>query len=320
MSIVLGIETSCDDTGVAIVNSDNKILYQSRISSNHEQYGGILPSLAFRSHSEAIKKILQEINNINYSIDAVAVTYGPGLKNSLFVGTYAAQTYAMIKNIPIYGVNHLIAHLYAVILEFPNIRYPFIGLVVSGAHSALYLVHSCTEVILLGDTTDDAPGECFDKVARMLGLSFPGGPIIDKIARNVKPTIKFPKVKIDGYNFSFSGLKSSIARFIENNKYVKIEDIAASAEYAIVNHIVEQIVRVTDKYNNNRVVLAGGVGANTLLRNKLSNLVELYTCSVELCTDNGVMVASLGMQLLDKKPSKYFEPDVSIDLEKVYTL
>ena len=319
--IVLGIETSCDETGIGIVQG-NKLLANVISSSmdQHARFGGVVPEIAARAHLEALDSVLaQALKDANISIDdvdAVAVTNGPGLAGALMVGVGAAKALAVALNKPIYAVNHLVAHVAVDILERGKLETPTVALLVSGGHTSLLLVRDIlNDVELLGETVDDAAGEAFDKVARVLGLAYPGGPEIDKAAKQGDPkAIKFPRglslpkdMDQNRYNFSFSGLKTAVARHVERaesqGETISVPDVAASFREAVVDVLVTKAINACLENKVPRLILGGGVVANARLREVAAARceeagIELRIPAFSLCTDNGAMIASLGAQMV----------------------
>ena len=319
--IVLGIETSCDETGIGIVQG-NKLLANVISSSmdQHARFGGVVPEIAARAHLEALEsvlaKALEDAKIAINDVDAIAVTNGPGLAGALMVGVGAAKALAVSLNKPIYAVNHLVAHVAVDILERGKLETPTVALLVSGGHTSLLLVRDIlNDVELLGETVDDAAGEAFDKVARVLGLAYPGGPEIDKAAKEGDPkAIRFPRglslpkdMENNRYNFSFSGLKTAVARHFElaqsKGEEISIPDVAASFREAVVDVLVTKAVNACLDNNVPRLILGGGVVANARLREVASERcqeagIELRIPALSLCTDNGAMIASLGSQMV----------------------
>ena len=317
--VVLGIETSCDETGIGIVRGST--LLANVISSSmdqHARFGGVVPEIAARAHLEALESTLQKaLKDAGISlkeIDAVAVTNGPGLAGALMVGVGAAKALAVALDKPIYAVNHLVAHVAVDVLERGELQTPTVALLVSGGHTSLILVRDLlNDVEVLGETIDDAAGEAFDKIARVLGLSYPGGPEIDKAAKEGNPkAVRFPRgltlpkdQQKHRYNFSFSGLKTAVARHVElaNSKgeQVSIPDIAASFREAVVDVLVTKAINACLDHNVPRLILGGGVVANARLREVAAARcaeqgIELRIPAFSLCTDNGAMIASLAAQ------------------------
>ena len=319
--IVLGIETSCDETGIGIVQGTK--LLANVISSSmdqHARFGGVVPEIAARAHLEALEsvlaKALEDAKIAINDVDAIAVTNGPGLAGALMVGVGAAKALAVSLNKPIYAVNHLVAHVAVDILERGKLETPTVALLVSGGHTSLLLVRDIlNDVELLGETVDDAAGEAFDKVARVLGLAYPGGPEIDKAAKEGDPkAIRFPRglslpkdMENNRYNFSFSGLKTAVARHVElaqsKGEEMSIPDVAASFREAVVDVLVTKAVNACLDNNVPRLILGGGVVANARLREVAAERcqeagIELRIPALSLCTDNGAMIASLGSQMV----------------------
>ena len=327
--IVLGIETSCDETGIGIVRGAT--LLANVISSSmdqHARFGGVVPEIAARAHLEALEATLQKaLHDAGISIneiDAVAVTNGPGLAGALMVGVGAAKALAVAIDKPIYAVNHLVAHVAVDVLERGKLETPTVALLVSGGHTSLLLVRDLlNDVELLGETIDDAAGEAFDKIARVLGLSYPGGPEIDRVAKNGDPkAIRFPRgltlpkdQEKHRYNFSFSGLKTAVARHVElaqsKGEQVSIPDVAASFREAVVDVLVTKAINACQDNGVPRLILGGGVVANSRLREVAEARcqeagIELRIPALSLCTDNGAMIASLAAQkiMAGVQPSK----------------
>lgn len=299
---ILGIETSCDETAAAIVENDTKILANVVASSVelHKKTGGIIPEVAAREQIRCIIPVIQQSLKDVKKIDAIAVTVGPGLIGSLLVGTETARTLAYVWQKPIIPINHLQAHLYANWLNNQAPQFPAIGLVVSGGHTDLVLMKQHGKIKWLGGTRDDAAGECFDKTARVLGLSYPGGPEISRLAE--KGSVKTyhlprPMVKQKNLDFSFSGLKTAVINLVKKEKTIKRPDLAASIQTAIVDCLVTKTIRAVKNHPVKSLLLSGGVAANTLLREKLAmaskNLgVQFFVPPRSLCTDNAVIVAA----------------------------
>ena len=317
--LVLGIETSCDETGVGIVRGHE--LLANEIASSveeHARFGGVVPEVASRAHLESIEPALaracREAGVQLADVDAIAVTAGPGLVGALLVGVATAKALAVALGVPVYGVNHLASHVVVDELQHGELPDPTIGLLVSGGHSSLLMVADGTERIdLLGQTLDDAAGEAFDKVARLLGLPFPGGPWIDRAARDGDPdSIWFPRglsTERDRYpyDFSFSGLKTAVSRWVkareEAGEAVPVADVAASVQEAIADVLTERLVAACVDHGVGHAVLGGGVAANSRLRAMAEARceaagLELRVPRPELCTDNGAMVAALGSRLV----------------------
>jgi len=319
--LVLGIESTCDETGVGIVRG-NRLLANALHSSmdEHSKFGGVVPEVAARAHLEAISptldKALAEAGVQMKDIDAIAVANGPGLAGALMVGIGAAKGLAIANNKPIYAVNHLVGHVGADVLERGYVQLPTIALLVSGGHTSLLLVRDLLgDAQLLGETIDDAAGEAFDKVARVLGLPYPGGPQIDKLAQDGDPkAIRFPRglslpkdMEKHRYDFSFSGLKTAVARYVEKAEAEGIPlnraDVAASFREAVVDVLLTKALNACQEFGVDRLLLGGGVVANARLREVATQRceaagIELRIPRFSLCTDNGAMIASLGAQLV----------------------
>lgn len=319
--LVLGIETSCDETGVGIVRGET--LLANVIASSmeeHARYGGVVPEIAARAHLEAFTPTLQsalaEAGVALTNLDAIAVTSGPGLSGALMVGIAAAKALAVSLDKPLYAVNHLVGHVGVDVLAGDELEYPTIALLVSGGHTSLLLVWDLvSDVELLGETMDDAAGEAFDKVARLLGLPYPGGPEIDRAARDGDPqAIRFPRglslprdLEEHRYDFSFSGLKTAVARHVERlrdaGEDVPIADIAASFREAVIDVLITKALAACVDLGVPRLLLGGGVVANARLRDVAAQRsaeagVALRIPPLSLCTDNGAMIAALGAQLI----------------------
>ncbi len=305
--LILGIDTSCDDTAASVVEDGTKIL--SNMVSNqheiHERYGGIVPELASRKHiemilpvvDEAMKKAKAEFRDIS----AIAVCQGPGLIGSLLVGVCFAKPLCFVHNIPMIAVNHLEGHICSIFLEESKPDFPFIGLVVSGGHTNIYRVDDFSSYTELARTRDDAAGEAFDKVAKLMGLGYPGGPIIDRISIDGYPdAISFPRVNLQGsLDFSFSGLKTAVLNYLKKNPDSRKEDVAASFQSAVIDVLVDRTIQAAKKEGVKKVCLSGGVSANSALRVAIRQKsseedIEVYLPSLSLCTDNAAMIASAG--------------------------
>lgn len=311
MPVILGIESSCDETSASIC-ADGVIL--SNIIANqtiHEAYGGVVPELASRVHQQNIvPAVHQSIYNANISkndIDAVAFTRGPGLLGSLLVGVSFAKAFALARNLPLIEINHMQAHVLAHFIDDPKPSFPFLCLTVSGGHTQIVLVRNYFDMEVVGKTNDDAAGEALDKTSKILGLPYPGGPLIDKYARSGNPdTYQFPEPQIPGLDFSFSGLKTAILYFIRDNvklnpNFVEdnMADICASVEKRIVTILLNKLKKAARQYNIKDVALAGGVSANTGLRRGLIEAGEqmgwnTFIPQFQYCTDNAAMIAIAG--------------------------
>lgn len=301
---ILGIESSCDETAVSICKN-GKIL-SNIVSSQqvHSNYGGVVPEVASREHDRLLNYlVIESIKEANISlndIEGIGVTKGPGLAGALLTGVSFAKGFSQSLNIPIIGINHLEAHIYANFLAYPELEYPLVCLLVSGGHTQIWYIKNIFDYELLGDTRDDAAGEAFDKGARILGLGYPGGPVIEKIAnRGNSNAIKFPRALMekDNLEFSFSGLKTSLLYLVKKEKSYKIEDIVASYQNAILDVLVEKLIRSIKMKKVNTCIIAGGVAANKSLHNlvndKLNNRINVYYPDINLCTDNAAMIAFL---------------------------
>ncbi|MGQ9745308.1 MAG: tRNA (adenosine(37)-N6)-threonylcarbamoyltransferase complex transferase subunit TsaD [Dissulfurimicrobium sp.] len=313
---VLAIETSCDETSAAVIEDGRRIL-SNLVASQiaiHSKYGGVVPELASRHHLDAIvyvvEKALLNAGMVIGDVDAIAVTQGPGLVGSLVVGFSFAKAVAAARLLPITGVNHIHAHLLSVFLERDAPGFPFIGLIVSGGHTALYLVKDFLSMELLGRTRDDAAGEAFDKVAKMLGLEYPGGPAIGRLAMSGDPcAFSYPRAWLRDapFDFSFSGLKTAVLTSIKKKMVTGsgqlVADICASFQEAVVDVLVEKAVFALKSYGIKDLVICGGVAANQRLRDKISEAAvsghfRVFLPSLELCTDNAAMVGLAGYHQL----------------------
>ncbi len=309
---ILGIETSCDETSAAVV--EDGIVRSNVISSQilHNLYGGVVPEIASRIHiqviSQVVRQALEQSQTEINEVDGIAVTYQPGLIGSLVVGTNFAKGLSIRFGLPLMPIDHIEGHIYSGFLEGEHLEFPFVTLVVSGGHTTLYFVKSFTEYEIVGATRDDAAGEAFDKIAKMLGLGYPGGPIVDKLSKEGNPEkYHFPRglLKTDDFDFSFSGLKTSVRYFLEREfkqslpNDEQIRDICASVQNAIVEVLVSKSVRAVKKYNSEILVIAGGVSANSLLREKVlleakRNKFRVIIPKMSYCMDNAAMIAYLG--------------------------
>jgi N6-L-threonylcarbamoyladenine synthase len=317
--LVLGIESSCDDTGVAVVEDGKRIL-SNPVSSQievHGKYGGVVPELASRRHVETIIPVirvaLREAQTALDDIDGVAVTCGPGLIGSLLVGISVAKSIAYVKSKPWVGVNHIDGHLCAVLLERDHLLFPFLGLVVSGGHTSLHRVEAVGRTCLLGKTRDDAAGEVFDKVAKALGLGYPGGPIIDRLSRGGDPgSIRFPRAMVSPktLDFSFSGLKTAVINHIKAHPVAPHEEdrligIVSGFQEAVVETVARKAKQAARQEGLERIVVCGGVACNHRLRQRFQEMAgedgfEVFFPSPELCTDNGAMIAVVGYHYLQR--------------------
>jgi N6-L-threonylcarbamoyladenine synthase len=314
---VLGIETSCDETGVAVVE-DGRILSNLLASQIdlHEKFGGVVPEVASRAHVEALNPIVEEALEQAGSrfeeLDGVAVTVGPGLVGALLVGIAGAKAIAFAQGVPLIGVNHLEGHVYANFLEHGPPEPPYVCLIVSGGHTMLVHMPQEHRYRVLGQTVDDAAGEAFDKIARFIGLGFPGGPALDKLARDGDPaSIRFPRSMANSgdYDFSLSGLKTAVLRHVKGERQagreVGLADLAASFQEAIVDVQVTKTMRAATETDSETVLLGGGVVANSRLREQMErageeNGIRVLFPSLPLCTDNGAMIAAAGASRLER--------------------
>ena len=309
--VILGIESSCDETAAAVLADGEKILSSVVASQDeiHARYGGVVPELASRRHVEMILPVIQtalaDADLRLGDLGGIAVTQGPGLIGSLLVGCSVAKALAYVHRLPLVGVNHLEGHIFAAFLQEPKPVYPFLALVVSGGHTALYLAPEPQSYTLVGQTRDDAAGEAFDKVAKLLGLGYPGGPIIERTARAGDPSaIPFPLAQItDGApDFSFSGIKTAVSLFVKKHQPLSgelVADIAASFQATAVRALMQKTVKAALRLGVHRIVLTGGVAANKALRSALSAEAgergwEMFIPPPSLCTDNAAMIAAAG--------------------------
>ena len=321
--LILGIDTSCDDTSAAVVEDGRKILSNivSSQSDIHSRYGGIVPELASRRHIEMIMPVVDEaIKQAGISLQdlsAVAVCKGPGLIGSLLIGCSFAKALCYCRNIPLVAVNHLEGHLLSVFLESPAPEFPFLSLIVSGGHTSLHIAEDYGRYIELGRTRDDAAGEAYDKVSKLLGLGYPGGPVIDRLAEKGDPrAIDFPRAYLpESFDFSFSGLKTAVLQFLRKEKLLDtamppapelLHNIAASFQAAVVDVLVRKTEWAVNKKWIRQVTLSGGVSANSGLRKKMletgrENGFEVFVPPVSLCTDNAAMIAAAAHHRFIKK-------------------
>lgn len=310
--LILGIESSCDETAAAVVKNGRTVL-SNIISSQidlHTLYGGVVPEIASRKHMEQINQVIEQaLSQAQVTlddIDAVAVTYGPGLVGALLVGVAEAKAIAYARKLPLVGVHHIEGHISANYIENPDLEPPFMCLVVSGGHTHLVLVEDYGRYNILGYTRDDAAGEAFDKVARAVGLGYPGGPKIDKLAKEGdKHAIEFPRAKVEGaeFDFSFSGLKSAVLNYINvcemKSEAINKADLVASFQNAVVDSLVTRAIGAAKKYAMNKLAIAGGVASNSALRKAMTegceaNEITFYSPSPVFCTDNAAMIGVAG--------------------------
>lgn len=320
--LILAIESSCDETSMSIVKNGKDVLsivVNTQIST-HEKFGGVVPEIASRMHTENITLVLDEtLKKANVSIDdisAIAVTYGPGLMGSLLVGVEAAKTISYVYKKPLIAVNHMAGHIYANNIE-NTMEFPILALVVSGGHTDLVYMEDDYKFEVLGSTLDDAIGETYDKVARVLDLKYPGGPNVEKLAAQGHPTYKLPiPMNDNSLNMSFSGLKSSIINLVHNEtqrgKIINKEDLASSFQTVAIDELIRKLSLALKKVNVNQVIIAGGVSANQYLRKEVTKLLEntnikLLVPSMIYCTDNGAMIGAAAYPLYLKKQFTTFD-------------
>lgn len=308
---VLGIESSCDETSVAIVK-DGREVYSNIISSQiatHQKFGGVVPEVASRKHVEAFNGVLENAfkeSKMSYEdIDLVVGTRGPGLVGALLVGLSGAKALAYALGVPFVGVNHIYGHVCANYIAHKELKPPFVALIVSGGHTYLVHVKDYVDFELIGRTRDDAAGEAFDKVARKMGIGYPGGPIIDKLSKEGEDNLNFPRVMLeeDSYDFSFSGLKTAVINYIhqceQKGEQYNEKDVAASFQAAVIDVLIEKSFKLAKELNLDTIVLAGGVAANSGLREALEERaktenMKIFYPDLKLCTDNAAMIASAG--------------------------
>jgi N6-L-threonylcarbamoyladenine synthase len=309
---ILGIDTSCDDTSASVVSSGRQIL-SSIVSSQseiHSRYGGIVPELASRRHIEMIWPVVDEAlsaaNILFDAVDAIAVCYGPGLIGSLLVGCGFAKAVGYARNIPLVAVNHLEGHIFSAFLENDKPEFPFLSLIASGGHTSLYIVNAFGQYKEMGRTRDDAAGEAYDKVSKLLGLGYPGGPVIDRLAVDGNANaFDFPRAWLpDSFDFSFSGLKTAVRQVVGKDAGLPgspsfVADIAASFQASVVDVLVRKVQLAVEKTGIRNVVLSGGVASNSGLRKKINEMaherdVKIFLPSLALCTDNAAMIAAAG--------------------------
>ena len=313
---ILAIESSCDETSMAIVKNGKEVIsivINTQIST-HENYGGVVPEIASRMHAENITIVLDEtLKKANMKIeevDAIAVTYGPGLMGSLLVGVEAAKTLSLLYNKPLIAVNHLAGHVYANNLE-NDMQFPLLALIISGGHTDIVYMEDDYKFKVLGGTLDDAIGEAYDKVTRVLGLKYPGGPNVEKMALNGKPSYKLPiPMNDDTLNMSFSGLKSSIINLVHNetqrNREINKEDLACSFQVVATDQLVRKLELAINKTNIKNIIIAGGVSANQYIRQEVTKLAAKHNANISVpkllyCTDNAAMIGAAAYPLYLKK-------------------
>ena len=302
--LTLGIESSCDETAVAVIEDGRKIL--SNIVDTqipiHEKYGGVVPEIASRNHIEAIsrvtKKALEEAKVTIEDIDAITPTYGPGLVGALLVGLSYAKALSYATGKPLVGVNHVQGHIAANYITHRDLKPPFLCVMMSGGNTQIIHVKGYTEFEVLGKTRDDAIGEAFDKVARVVGLGYPGGPKVDRLALQGEPNIELPKTHFDNLDFSFSGIKTAVINLHHKNPDINKADLCASFEKTVTEILIEHIKKAIEITGLKTVALAGGVSANSYIRNAFDDLeknaIKVYMPDLKLCTDNGAMIGSAG--------------------------
>lgn len=301
--ICLAIESSCDETSVAIVKNGRDVL--SNIISTqidiHKKYGGVVPEIASRNHIEnityVVKEAVEKANIKLEDVDIIGCTYGPGLVGALLVGLSTAKAMAYALNKPLIGVHHIEGHIAANYITHKELTPPYLCLVVSGGHSHLVYVEDYTKFRVLGKTRDDAVGEAFDKVSRAVGLGYPGGPIIDKMAKDGKPIYKLPRTHFENLDFSFSGVKTAVLNLINKDKSLNVNDLCASFEEAVTDVLVENVLKAVGELNVSKVAIAGGVSANSYLRDRMQKIgsmhnLKIYYPELILCTDNAAMIGA----------------------------
>lgn len=318
--IILGIESSCDDTGAAVLKNNTVLSNIIARQDVHRLYGGVVPELASRAHQQNIIPVVDTaLKNAGVSkeqVDAIAFTRGPGLMGSLVVGTSFAKAFSMAMNIPLIDVNHMVGHVLAHFIDDDKNkpRFPFLCLTVSGGHTQVVLVEDYLKMQVIGSTIDDAAGEAFDKAAKLLGFEYPGGPMIDKFAQSGNPkAFTFAEPKMPNYDFSFSGLKTSIRYFLEkmtalNSKFIEqnMEDLCASIQHAIISILIKKLIKASKELQINQIAIAGGVSANSGLRKRIfeegqSLGWEVFIPKFEYCTDNAAMIAIAGKFMYEKE-------------------
>ena len=302
--IVLGIESSCDETSVAVVKNGREVLsnvIDTQIKI-HEQYGGVVPEIASRNHIEAISRVakqaLKDANVEFKNIDVIAPTYGPGLVGALLVGLSYARGLAFSLNKPLVGVNHLEGHIAANYITHKDLKPPFLCMLTSGGNTQIVFVKDYCDMEVLGKTRDDAIGEAFDKVARVVGLGYPGGPKVDKLAQEGKPVYDLPKTHFENLDFSFSGIKTAVINLNHKQPEINKADLCMSFEKAVTEVLIENIEKAIKMTGIKKVVLAGGVSANTHIRNEFEKLetkgIQIYKPDLKLCGDNAAMIGAAG--------------------------
>ncbi|MDY0210377.1 MAG: tRNA (adenosine(37)-N6)-threonylcarbamoyltransferase complex transferase subunit TsaD [Acholeplasma sp.] len=312
---ILAVESSCDETSVAVVEDGKRVLSNVVLSQIdiHKKFGGVVPEIASRHHVESMTYVfdqaLKEANVTEKDIDLVAVTEGPGLIGSLLVGINAATTFAFAHKLPLMGVNHMVGHIYSANIEH-EMKFPLVAMLVSGGHTELIYMKDHMSFEILGETLDDAVGEAYDKVGRMLGLPYPGGPLIDKLAFEGKDIYALPRPMLDpnGFDFSFSGLKSAVSNLIyhmnRKNEAFEIKDVCASFQESVTDVLVSKVKKAIEAYSVKQILIAGGVAANKGLKTKLFNTIkdiEIIIPSIKYCTDNAAMIGAAAYYTYQKK-------------------
>ena len=301
---VLGIESSCDETAISVIKNGRKIL-SNVINTQipiHTMYGGVVPEIASRNHidniSEVMKQAMKKARKTLDDIDVIACTYGPGLVGALLVGLSYGKALSFALNKPLVGTNHIEGHIAANYITHEDLEPPFLCVMMSGGNTQIVHVKTYTEFEVLGKTKDDAIGEAFDKVARVVGLGYPGGPKIDEMAKMGEPNIELPKTHMEGLDFSFSGIKTAIINLHHKNPNINKENLCASFEKAVTEMLMEKVKQAIDITKMNKIALAGGVSANTYIRTEFEKLqdtgIKVYMPDLKLCTDNAAMIASAG--------------------------
>ncbi len=315
---ILAVESSCDETSVAIVEDGKNVISHVVLSQIdiHKIYGGVVPEIASRNHivhmTRVFDQALKEANMTAKDIDLVSVTRGPGLIGSLLVGINAATTFAFVNDLPIIGTNHLIGHIYAAGIE-NEMKFPALALLISGGHTELLYMKDHMDIKMLGTTLDDAVGEAYDKVARTLGLPYPGGPVVDKLAKEGKENYSLPRPLIDdpSFNFSFSGLKSAVINLVHNEEQrgneINVNDMATSFQNAVLDVLISKTKRAAEKLDVNQIIIAGGVAANRGLRARIFEEIkdiEIIIPSMKYCTDNAAMIGAAAYYQYQKEGAK----------------
>lgn len=313
---ILAIETSCDETSMSIVQNGNKVLSMTVLTQmeTHADFGGVVPEIASRMHTENITMVLEDtLKNADMKVDdvdAIAVTYAPGLLGSLLVGIECAKVLSFVYQKPLIAVNHTMGHIFANAIE-NEMKYPTLALIVSGGHTDLVLMNSPYDIDFLGSTVDDAVGEVYDKVARVLGLKYPGGPNVDRLAKSGESTYSLPRPMLNSsYDFSFSGLKSAVINLVHNEEQrgheIRKADLAKSFQYVVIDELKRKVEYAYQQTGIKEMILAGGVSANSALREEMRKLSEQYGVhfhvpSLKYCTDNAAMIGAAAYPLFQKK-------------------